>query len=212
MDPLLKQRLVGTVVIVCLAVIFLPMILDGQPPQIAQPKIDVPAQPDWPVNPQAEAQLEAFKQKDLSRPSIDPIETDRALDVEPQEPAVAEAEQQIPDAADDAESAQAEQPIVLATQTSQVNEKDLQQPDRPAGESWVLQSGGFRDFEKAEKQRDRLAKTQIGRTFIEPLQRADGTLYRVRMGPFLKREEANKAARKILAKLNLKTLVMRYEK
>lgn len=41
MDPLLKQRMVGTAVLVGLAVIFVPMILDGPVEQYAEPSQSV---------------------------------------------------------------------------------------------------------------------------------------------------------------------------
>ncbi|MEX0900583.1 MAG: SPOR domain-containing protein [Gammaproteobacteria bacterium] len=52
MDPLLKQRMVGTAVLVGLAVIFVPMILDGPVEQNAEPAhsvgmpLELPAQPE----------------------------------------------------------------------------------------------------------------------------------------------------------------------
>ncbi len=50
MDPLLKQRMVGTAVLVGLAVIFVPMVLDGpveqnaQPPQSVGMPLELPAE------------------------------------------------------------------------------------------------------------------------------------------------------------------------
>lgn len=51
MDPLLKQRLVGTAVLVGLAVIFVPMVLDGpverqRAPQSSGVPLALPAQPE----------------------------------------------------------------------------------------------------------------------------------------------------------------------
>lgn len=215
MDPLLKQRLVGTVVIVCLAVIFVPMILDGKPPQKTQAEVEMPPQPDWPVNPLAQQQLQQLPEKTQQLVAVDPLEAEPSAEVEE----VAEApkptaEKQAPAAKLETDGSKAsESKTAAAPGLSASQAKDLENSEaRPAGESWVLQSGGFKDYDKAQKQRDQLAATKIGRVFIEPLQRADGTIYRVRMGPFLDKAEAQKAGRKILAKLNLKTLLLKFEK
>ena len=47
MDPALRQRLIGAAVLILLAVIFVPMLLDGPPPEVdtREVSLDIPPQP-----------------------------------------------------------------------------------------------------------------------------------------------------------------------
>ena len=80
------------------------------------------------------------------------------------------------------------------------------------GSSWVIQVGSYTDKNKAYAQRDSLRKSSLSAVFIEKFEH-DGKLnYRVRMGPFITRDSASVVNNKLLAKYDIKGLVMRYEK
>lgn len=70
--------------------------------------------------------------------------------------------------------------------------------DKPsAGGNWSVQVGGFSDLSRAHAVQDKIKAMGLS-SFISPLDSANGTLYRVRVGPFGSREAAQAA----LGKLN----------
>ena len=83
---------------------------------------------------------------------------------------------------------------------------------RTGGDSWVLQVGSFQDRKKALVQRDRLRSSNIAAVFIEQFSANDKTSYRVRLGPFIKREQAQVAQNKIKAKHDINGIIMKYER
>ena len=63
MDQNIKNRLVGIIVIFALAVIFLPMILDGSGVNKEKLEVVIPPQPVVSANPEFEAKVAELNQK-----------------------------------------------------------------------------------------------------------------------------------------------------
>ena len=80
------------------------------------------------------------------------------------------------------------------------------------GQSWVLQVGSFQDRDKALSQRDKLRQSRIAAVFIEQFQVNNKTSYRVRLGPFLSRDQTRVAQNKIKAKHDIDGIIMKYER
>ena len=85
-------------------------------------------------------------------------------------------------------------------------------PAKTGGDSWVLQVGSFQDRKKALAQRDKLRKSNIAAVFIEQFNADEKPSYRVRLGPFVNREQARVAQNKIKAKYNINGIIMKYER
>ena len=83
---------------------------------------------------------------------------------------------------------------------------------KTGGDTWVLQVASFKDKPKALVQRDKLRKSNIAAVFVEQFHIDSQVIYRVRLGPFVKREKANIALNKLKAKHDIDGLVMLYEK
>jgi DedD protein len=83
---------------------------------------------------------------------------------------------------------------------------------KTGGDTWVLQVASFKDKPKALTQRDKLRKSNIAAVFVEQFHIDSQVIYRVRLGPFVKREKANIALNKLKAKHDIDGLVMLYEK
>lgn len=62
-------------------------------------------------------------------------------------------------------------------------------PPPPRAETWFVQVGGFADIANARQAQDRL-KAAGQASILSPIDTANGTLYRVRIGPFASREAA----------------------
>ncbi len=67
-----------------------------------------------------------------------------------------------------------------------------------AGERFIVQFGSFADVSKAREVRQKVEKAGL-KTYAQIAETAEGKRYRVRVGPFATRAEADKAAAKIKA-------------
>lgn len=198
MDQNLKNRLVGLVVIFSLAVIFLPMILDGSGVEQRQVEVVIPPKPD--IQPRAnvqqkveQAQRQAEAIPELSPPVVDENSPSQAP---PAEPGVDE-----------------QPPVAVATPTQPEPETSAQaEVPKPGGTTWVLQVGSFQDRNKALAERDRVRKSDIAAVFVEQFSLNGKATYRVRLGPFVNRDRARVAQNKIKAKYNIDGIILTYER
>ena len=262
MDVQLKQRLVGLTVIFSLAVIFLPMLLDGSGiardqasnlPFPAEPEVeagvdveelvleldkhsdqlvalepvivdeisDPPSEQQQPdaleepagktdAGPASSAQTPAVNDEQAPRAAVEakPVSTP---DTSPESvnPATAQGKA-------DSAAKESAPPAADGTPAQEVEPEAREQPEipdpRPGGQLWVVQTGSFQEKEKAYAQRDAIRKSRIAAVFIEKYRHQGQLRYRVRLGPFLTREEANVVRNKLRAKNNLRSILMKYEK
>jgi DedD protein len=197
MDPNIKNRLVGVIVIFALAVIFLPMILDGSGMRKDEHEVLIPPQPLVNANPEFESEIIELQSKVDALPELE----SRLVD----ESTVPEDEQ--PEAAAEPASV-AKVPAGEAEETRETTETG----SPSGGDSWVLQVGSFQDRDKALAQRDKLRKSNIAAVFIERFEYENKSSYRVRLGPFLNREQTRVAQNKIKAKHDIDGIIMKYER
>ena len=194
MDQNIKQRLVGIAVIFALAVIFLPMILDGSGVEKKTLVIEIPDQPVVTANPEFDQKIIELHASVEELPELEP----RYID----------------------ENSGDKQNLIERGSENVSEEAELEaMPESKAevkspvgGDSWVLQIGSFKDKEKAMLQRDRLRKSNIAAVFIEKFNNNNQARYRVRLGPFLNRDQAGVAQNKIRAKHDIEGLIMKYER
>lgn len=196
MDVLLKQRLVGAIVLVALGVIFIPMLLEG-PNQTLVPEMDDIPTPETHAS---ELPLKPFP------PIGEPVQAERAVVTD----ATAERE---PDAAQPAES---QKPVAAQSTPAPpavAPPKPVQAPvktEQPAAAipgSWVVQVVSLSNKANALALRDKLRKGGFS-TQVEQV-RVDGkTHYRVRVGPFLERVEADQVRKQIAERFEQSGRVM----
>jgi len=203
-DQNTKQRLVGIAVIFALAVIFLPMILDGSGVRKNTLEVVIPPQPVVKFNPDFEQKIVELKAKVEKLPSLQPQFVDESSNqkenkierkseqVEPKEPPP-----EIQPTTKEAPQPEAEPKIEVA---------------RVGGDTWVLQVGSYKDYDKALSQRDMLRKSNIAAVFTEKFILNGEPIYRVRLGPFLNRDQSKIVLNKIKAKYDIDGLIMKYNK
>jgi DedD protein len=198
-DQNTKQRLVGLTVIFALAVIFLPMILDGSGIRQNTLEVEIPPQPVSKFKPEFEQKIVELNDRVEELPNLEP----RVADEDSSSNQIARLENQdsddavkIPETEQKvAEEAVTEQPVAMT-----------------GGDTWVLQVASFKDKPKALVQRDNLRKSNIAAVFVEQFKIDDQVIYRVRLGPFVDREKAKIALNKLKAKHDINGLIMQYEK
>jgi DedD protein len=202
MDQNIKNRLVGIIVIFALAVIFLPMILDGSGVDKQKLEVVIPPQPIVNANPEFEAKITQLNKQaeavpDLETRFVDENSAENTILRETDTNATAPSE---PAAKSEADA----KPVQTET--------DLEPIAKTGGDSWVLQVGSFKDRGKALAQRDKVRKSNIAAVFIEQFNTDDNASFRVRLGPFINREQTRVAQNKIKAKHDIDGIIMKYER
>lgn len=187
MNEQVKQRLVGAVVLISLAVIFIPMLLDGGN-NSSMPRYgsNIPAQPDF-----------DFEPLEIPIQPIEPAPAERPRVIDKVEPPVVAASKPA-----------ATKPLVSKPV---VAPKPAAAPPAPVAKgdpvSWIVQVGSFSQSANALGLRDKLRKNGFT-AFVEKYRDKGKTSYRVRVGPELKRETAEKHLDQLEVKLKLKGIVM----
>lgn len=189
MESQLKQRLVGIAVIVSLAVIFLPMLLDGagmmEKPQYNQEVFAVPPAPK------------------VDRRIVDLEEKEKQLDTR-----LNNIPKLVHNIVDDANK---KQDKAAKVKKVTVKPKVTKPIAKVGGDSWIVQLGSFKDQEKAFILQKKLRSYKIAAVFIQKLMINNSKSYRVRMGPFLYQKQARAAKVKLTKKLKIQAVVMKHE-
>ena len=201
MDVHLKQRLTGAIVLVALGVIFIPMLLEG-PNRTLVPEMDEMPEPEILA---PELPLEPFP------PVREPEPAQRAIVTEPTGAEVTDEpppEQPAQDA-----KASAPAPAVVKPPKPAPAPAESVPATKPASQplkgSWVVQVVSLSSKSNALALRDRLRKGGFA-TQVEQV-RVDGkTRYRVRVGPFLERAEADRARQQVAERFEQNGRVMSY--
>lgn len=187
MEQKLKERLTGAVVLVLLAVIVIPLLLDDtRRPDTGISATNIPEKPE-----------EGFSTR-----LIPMLEQDEILPAgeEPEDiPAPVEADDA--DAAEPATAAAAAESV--ADTVTEAGNKGLT--------GWVVQVGSF-SRGNADKLDDRLRQAGY-RSYVvdEPVKSGDGSLlYRVRIGPEVLRSEALKLKAELKKEMKLDGFVLNY--
>ena len=204
MDQNIKNRLVGISVIFALAVIFLPMVLDGSGVRKDKLEVVIPAQPLVSANPEFESKIIELN-----------AETDELPDLEPRLIDENSTKNQI-ERVDVAKIDSNSEPDTKAqpeTEVKKIKAKaDVKPKVKQGGDSWVLQVGSFKDRDKALVQRDKIRKSNIAAVFIEQFKIDNEPSFRVRLGPFINRDQTRVAQNKIKAKHDIDGIIMKYER
>lgn len=207
MHQRLKERLVGAAVLVVLAVIFIPMILTGPVDSGAIKGTNIPEKPDKTLKPAL------VPITDSTRPEPTGTADDRtpaATSSEPQ--ASIEPVTTVPESPKVSAPATTDNVAQSAPETSTGTAKSAtgQPQDKAVGLSaWVVQLGSFASKVNADKLNLRLRKAGFP-AFVEPIEKDDKTVYRVRVGPELLRSDADKLLADISARMKLEGIVLRY--
>lgn len=186
----LKQRLVGIAVIVSLAVIFLPMILDGA----------------------GMIEEDAYEQAAFEVPPPPKVER-RAIDFDERAQRMDARLKAIPKLSHDiVDEANRKQDITKKTSIIKQSDeivKPKKVVNKIGGDSWIVQLGSFKDQDKAFKLQEKVRAYKIAAVFIQKVMLKNGKSYRVRLGPFLYQKQAQAAVEKLIKRHKLKAVVMK---
>ena len=202
MNERMKQRLVGAVVLVSLAVIFIPMLLDGGD-EGGMPMFgsNIPEQPDY-----------HFEPLDIPLEPVEPIAAEKPLLLEKPEPAPAAETKSEPEPEPEPESSQqaaasAPEPAVPPAQEKKEASPPVASDTGEEGVAWVVQVGSFSQSDNALALRDKLRGAGFT-AFVEKLTVDGARVYRVRIGPELRREAAESQLNRLQREMKMEGIVM----
>tara|TARA_R110001592_G_scaffold35495_4_gene120768 strand:- start:13974 stop:14537 length:564 start_codon:yes stop_codon:yes gene_type:complete len=181
MDDKLKQRIIGALVLVVAAVVFLPMLLSGQDETV---KVEIEV-PQAPVMDQTEIEAAA----PIELPAPEPVAEIPAPEMLPEAPAV---------------STPAETPVVSAPPAVEKKPVPMQSGN------WVVQLGSFSSAANAEALRDTLVG-QGYNAYSLSAKVDGSDITRVFVGPLLDRAETNKLRDELASRHGMKGLVTAYD-
>lgn len=212
LDSAYKQRMVGALVLVALAVIFLPMLFSRQDEQ-RQVTVEAPVAPQAPVMPQVQVEPVVVPEPQ-ALPEEEPVPTDTEITeqqapsapIQPSVPVVKPAPAPVV-AAKPATPAPAPKPV--APQPAAPGKPDVGQSRiDPNGLpiSWSVQLASLSNRESAEA----LQKTLRSQGYNAYIRTADGK-NRVFVGPLIERAEADRLRDLLGRQQNLKGFVVRFQ-
>lgn len=193
MDEQIKQRMVGAAVLVLLAVVFIPMILD-QPPEPA---------PQMKSSPVADRSDESFSSR------IIPLDAPKTPMVEARRSRMASVEPPQGDDGGDKDTESSGSNPVADEMVSAVAKSAAGSAGAMGPTAWAVQLGSFSSAQNAVALRDRLRKKGYT-AFVERAESHGSEVTRVFVGPALAREQADDVVKKLYAETKLKGIVVRY--
>lgn len=205
----LKQRVIGALVLVSLAVIFVPMLFDEPHTERSSKRIELPEEP-------------AFPAVDTQPPETDKPAAATGYHIE--EPGNTAAAAQPADTSGQTPAGQAPAPggePPKPDQTTAGNAAsaptESPQPTDSTGDSeaefsgslkgaWLVQLGSFGNADNAVRLRDSVREKGYD-SHIQKVVRGDTTLTRVFSGPFAEKSEAERAKKRLDAEFGVNGLV-----
>lgn len=212
MNQHVKTRLVGAIVLVSLAVIFIPILLDGQDgersplaeqfvpdrPGYQFEPLDIPLRPLPPV---AEGQPRVVDPADL-----EPYERLADGDSAP----TGQSSPEAPAVPPDTTAAPAPAPTPAPAQAKPASPAPTKPSSPPSSEqtlAWVVQVGSFSQQANALALRDRL-RQQGFTAFVDRASTSAGSTWRVRVGPELRRENAERLQQRLKNEMKIEGIVV----
>lgn len=187
MDEQVKQRLVGTAVLVALAVVFIPMFIDESaldddvnlPIAMPVPPPETFGSDVIPIPAEIEQLVDIVESKPMAEVAADPDESVAVEAAEPEAKAAA--------------TVSGEPPSAMA----------------PGVSAWVVQIGSFGSRDNAEALREKLRSASFS-AFVEEASRDGKATHRVRVGPEFERDDAEQLRQAIETKMGLDGILVEY--
>lgn len=216
MDSQLKQRLVGVAVLVSLAILIVPVLLDGGYRPASTARRDIAPMPadsfEETVPPLAQGEQEALDAGLDAAPetlSEAASESAAALDTPPAVPPPTFASGEVIDSAPAPEAAPPAVPAPDVAPQPAAPKAAVEPPATPKSEQWTVQLGSFASRANAESLLGRVKATGVG-GFILPLTEGGKTSYRVRAGPVAGRAAADRLRQDLERSQAIRGMLVRY--
>ena len=199
MDPIIKQRLVGSLVLVALGIVFWPLIFVDNPGRESISVAPMPERPFVDTSPLAapeslQSEVEPLLPGEPSGEGFDQTAADEATRID-----------EAPNTSDLAPAADLD-PMTTRSLPPE-DESLIDEQGLPV--FWVLQVAAMGTQSSAETLvADLMARGY--KAFVNPMQRANGTLYRVQIGPNAERAKLTSVKNEIDRVLGVDSQILRY--
>ena len=206
MNDVLKQRLVGALILVALGVVFWPIIFvqPGDRPSAEQPRIPPrpqintsPIEPPDQVGLRSVQEVEARVQMEEALSAAEPLEPEPSPALEP-EPAEEQAPAEPPE----------QQPATERPTRDTAPEK-LAMDSQGVPVAWILQVASVSNAEKAEQLRQRLLQKDR-KAYTRKVKRDGREFYRVYVGPKFERARLETMKSEVDKEFGVNSLIVRY--
>lgn len=209
MEQNLKQRLVGALVLISLAVIFLPLVFDRQQQRIDTSPYAIPEKPvititapnmeplERATSEQQAAVMNVMEEKriqdETSAVADHTVSSSPTVAVEPEPTPVAQTREYL-EQEKAVDATLQDQPVTTTV---------------PLAEAWVIQVGAFSSEANAKGLQDKLKSAGYA-AFVKGSSAASGMLYKVYVGPEIRRAQLEQQKTELERKYNLKALILKY--
>lgn len=196
MTSALKNRLIGTVIIVAVAVIFLPDLLNGKTQSEKELFVELPKRPAVKTV-QRPGGFSSEEVVGLATRDIEIVD-DKAIDDQDQNTSTNEVSEVSAAVPDTTEQSVAQAPSTIESDTQVEDSQALLE-----GAGWVVQLGTFRHKKNVQELLTKLEKGGY-RAFSRPVQTSSGTLTKVFVGPDLQKDRLEKSLNNLTELTRLK--------
>ena len=207
-----KRRVVGTIVLLALALIILPQLFDGEGGYQPQVESRIPERPIITLLPQPQQSRPVMVGDVPSRAVVDnptvAASASNASNSSEREPRIIEFPQ-----SNQLSTAESQANTVAEAEIARDAEADANPSLNAAGlpDGWVVQLGTFGDLGNASTLLRELLADDY-RAYERKSQRGGREMSTILVGPVIDRAEADRLLTELAAKLNLTPLVKRYER
>ena len=203
MDEITKRRVIGAAVLVALGVIFIPMFLNDQSFENKLSNSDL-NNLDIPVPLQATEKIEPNEVSLLEENAMQ-------FSIETLSDSADDTDNKLPNSDD--KSSEGPYEGVNASETGStrgsVGDQEVREEHRGDTRAWVIQFGSFMKEENAVNLLEQLRNRGYA-AFITPVQLDANSLYKVRVGPQLDRDESLQIQARIESEFSLKGILINY--
>ena len=201
MQQKLKERLVGAAVLVAVAVIFIPIILNDSSELDTIQGSNIPEKPDTNFSSRIIPILENDEKASSTPIDVNDIQAEDNQGKNKQNTAQEIIVEKVISADDN------------NTEKKSTKEDNRKKEDGVKDDvglsAWIIQLGSFTSEENAQSLNEKLRKSGYP-AFVEPLRQNGQISYRVRVGPEIKRSDADLLLKKLKDKIKLDGIVVSY--
>ena len=195
MEQKLKERLVGAAVLVAIAVIFIPIVLNDSPEIELISGSNIPEKPETTFNSRIIPVIENDKKALLNTVEPESIGSEEIQNNNEQdivaEKVVSDHDKIADDISANKEAIEDEVKVDVGLS------------------AWIVQLGSFTEEDNAQSLNEKLREAGYP-AFVEPLKKNGKISYRVRVGPEIRRSEADLLLKNLKDKMKLDGIVVTY--
>ena len=209
MDQQLKERLIGIIVLVLFAVIFIPMFFSGTHDPILKNKENTSISKESEFISKLKPMTDTATDTDLNTENIKlaPV-VEESLAPVVEESLAPVVEESLAPVVEESLAPVVEESLAPVVEEIPFN-KEILKTDSVGQMNWVVQVGSFSSKDNAEKLNQKVKKAGF-RSFVNPITQNNKIMHQVCLGPEYDETDANNLLKEIKNKMKLDGIVKKY--